>query len=97
MPGCGTCGAARSSQVRLRTNEGPLPLAGFADCDAMYTGPAMVVAAVDRGGPNERLFNGKDLGEAAIYSASQGGATIEMINAFQLCAAAVEYYALTPP
>lgn len=97
MAGCNTCGAARQSQVQYKQNTGPLPLAQFADCDVFYEGPSMVVVAVDRGGPNERLYNGKDLGDAAVYASQHGAPALEMVNAFQLCAAAIDYYHLTPP
>lgn len=97
MAACGPCGASRMSTVTYRQNAGPLELAGFPDCTERYSGPAMVVTVVDRLGPNERLYNGKDLGDAAIYSMAHNGASLETINAFQLCAAAIAYYGLTPP
>lgn len=94
---CGSCGASRQSQVRYRQNDGPLELAGFPGCTEGYTGTPMVVAVVGRGSSSERIYNGKDLGEAAIYAMQQGGASLETVNAFQLCADAISYYGLTPP
>lgn len=67
----------------------PLPLASYPDCTELYTGINRVVVVVDRGSPNERLYPGWELGEAAVYSGQHNDAPIENINASRLCAAAV--------
>lgn len=88
MPGCG-CGGSRTSQVTYLAGDGPLALGGFPDCTDGYTGAPKVVVVVDRLGPNERIYPGYEMGDAAVYANSHGVAALELVNAYRLCAAAV--------
>lgn len=85
---CG-CGSRRNGMVNMPSGSEPLALGNYPDCTETYSGPNRVVTVVDRGGPNERLFPGWELGEAAIYSSLHNDAPIDNINAARLCAAAV--------
>lgn len=89
MPnGCG-CGGSRNGQVTIPGGAGPLPLSQYPDCTELYSGPDRVIVVVARSSPNERLYPGWELGDAAVYSGQHGDAPIETIKANRLCAAAV--------
>lgn len=88
MGGC-NCGSNRSSLVIAPQGNASLPLAGFDGCETMYTGPSKVVVVVDRLGPNQRIYPGYEMGEAAEYANSHGIDALEVVAAYRLCAAAV--------
>lgn len=85
---CRPCSGGGGTMVKRLMGVGPLELAGHDECTERYSGQAMVVCVVDRLGPNQRIFPGYSLSEAAVV-ASQQGASLETIDAHRLCAAAL--------
>jgi hypothetical protein len=70
---------------------GAYPLAAYADCQALYSGPfeGSSVFVVDRLGEFEKLFPRTQLAEASTYARSVNR-SIENIPTAALCQGAVE-------